>query len=826
MKRIRIIFLSLLAAVFITACDNMHPEIDIQLRTDYTEILQAIEDANKSLSEKLALIEAASKTQVTDGQSILELIQKAIESLSGSLEEKIAAIQAAIQDQTPALGTKLALIEAAVSAGFVDAATQQDLFREALESMGGTLESKLALIQEAIKSHATSLETKLGLIEAAANSGFADIAKAQALIADALDATAKTVEEKLAAIESTVKSQTAPLAAKLALIETAVKEGFADSASQQELLQAAVKSLSGTMEQKLAAVADAVKSSSSSLEAKVDLIATALQNGIGNQTTAIGNMKTALGTSLGNLDSSLTGMRDQIIEQLTAISGKLTTEELAKVFKGIADAINSQTQTEEQKLTAIKTALETVADDMDHVIALSATLSSEYHTIKDAWAAGDVIFVFVEGLEAPKHLQMCYDGASWAIKQMDGDTESKDLLKLKNGNQLTLHAFYLPAASNVSVSASGTDFVFSDTMTWWYLSCTQDITIANGDLKGELEMQLPEGYVCFFVPDDSANGSTKTELREPHLIPQNIVSVAADGTVQHQDPVHGAPLKGLFRDGTQKGYCFGAILNKAVWNVDTSYSFTLVKGGWKGSYYYSGCTTTLFRNPAHRESFTLSSLSSWTPITDYKPIDVGCDLRGMEDGQEIKYRVYWSSRNLGATSDDPSSVEATYGIYYAWGEISPKETYTPENYKWQNSQERYTGTRAGNATGPGVDRLMPEDDAAHAVLGGIWFTPTMADWEVLSFDSWFKWMWNGNGYVVTSKMAGYDDPDGPSLFIPAAGYYGMYGLTDKGSALRYWSLLIGFSNENGSAFVGNYSSTSVTQEFKRYFGMSIRPVTH
>lgn len=820
MKRIRIIFLSLLAAISFTACDNMHPEIDISLNTDYTEILQAISDANRSLAEKLALIEAAAGTGLTLDQSVLDLIREALSSLGGTMDEKLAAVMAAMQDQATALETKLALAEAAVTAGFADAVTQQALLQQAIASLGGTLEEKIAAIEEAVKAQTTALETKLGLIEAAANAGFADTAKAQALIAAALEATGKTMEEKLEALKEAVNSQTAPLSAKLALIETAAKTGFADAGKQQELLQEALNSLGGTLEEKLAAIEEAVQSSSSGLEAKVDLIAAALEKGLGDQTTAVNNMKTALGATLGTLDTQLGELLDQVLTDLADISTKLSTEELAKVFKTIADAIDSESQSEEQMLSAIQEAFKDLEDTLEHILALSATLPAEYSSLKDAWTAGDVIFVFVDGLAAPKHLQMCYDGTSWTTKQMDGDTEAKDLLKLNNGTTFTLNAIYLPAGNNVGIVASGTDFVFNNASPWWYLSCTQDITVAKGDLKGELELQVPDGYVFFSVPDASADAGTQIELREPDLTPQAVASVAADGTVHHTFVAHGAPLKGLFRDGAQKGYCFGGILADEVRNVQTDYHFTLVKGGWKGSYYSKAVPATLYTGSAGSRSFTLASPADWTAITDYKPIDMGCDVIYSSK----LTRVYWSSCNLGATSADPADGEATYGNYYAWGETSPKEAFYWKNYKWSNADStavtKYTG--ASDKLVPGIDVLLPEDDAANAALGGIWRMPQTRDWEILCSDLFCKWTGNGAGYVVTGKKAGYDGPDGPSLFFPFTGCYLSTGLEEKGTSGYCWSA----TRKNEDQAYCTYIGGAFYYPRSRYCGLPVRPVTN
>ena len=61
MKMKKSLFLIILCMLAFTACDNSNPEINIRMETDYSEIIDAIGDANRSLSNKLALIEAAMK---------------------------------------------------------------------------------------------------------------------------------------------------------------------------------------------------------------------------------------------------------------------------------------------------------------------------------------------------------------------------------------------------------------------------------------------------------------------------------------------------------------------------------------------------------------------------------------------------------------------------------------------------------------------------------------------------------------------------------------------------------------------------------------------
>lgn len=372
MKR-KILFLSLalLSTLVFTTCDNEHPEIDIRLERDFTEVIQAINDSNKSLSDKLALIEAMMNGTSDRDQSLLELVRDALSSLSGTVEEKLGAIQEALKSRNTTLETKLALIQSAIQDGFADYKSQQDMLLQALQSLEGTAEEKLAAIESAIKSQTSSLETKLGLIEAALKSGFADSSQANSLLVEAINSVGETLEEKLAAIKDAVNSSAASLESKLALVETAVEEGFADAATQEDLIRQAVASLQGTMEEKLAAIESAMGSDNTGLDTKLDLISAALEQGIGDQQTAIDNLKTALSTTLQGLNSALEDMKTAIINELTALSGQLTTEELAKVFKDVADAVSAQAQSEEALLDSLQKAVADIAESLVQQINIS-----------------------------------------------------------------------------------------------------------------------------------------------------------------------------------------------------------------------------------------------------------------------------------------------------------------------------------------------------------------------------------------------------------------------------------------------------------------------
>ena len=145
-----LLLLGIAAPLTFTACENEHPEISITLTSDYSSIIEAINNANKSLADKLALIEAAVKNGNVASEQSFDLISKAINSLSGSLEQKLAAIETAIKNQTTSLETKLDLIEAALKTGFTDEKTALGEIKTALESLKGSVDGLDGAIDDVV----------------------------------------------------------------------------------------------------------------------------------------------------------------------------------------------------------------------------------------------------------------------------------------------------------------------------------------------------------------------------------------------------------------------------------------------------------------------------------------------------------------------------------------------------------------------------------------------------------------------------------------------------------------------------------------------------
>lgn len=162
----------------------------------------------------------------------------------------------------------------------------------------------------------------------------------------------------------------------------------------------------------------------------------------------------------------------------------------------------------------------------------------------------------------------------------------------------------------------------------------------------------------------------------------------------------------------------------------------------------------------------------------------------------------WATCNVGASS--PSD----YGDYFAWGEISPKSTYTEDN----SATYRKGGISDISAN--------PSMDAACAQWGSTWRLPTKTELEELRDKCTWTWMKQGGhkGYKITG-------PNGRSIFLPASGERINSLRSDKGKYGNYWSSeskdsYYAYHLSIGLGYHGHYVSWR-----NRRCGFSVRPVS-
>lgn len=179
----------------------------------------------------------------------------------------------------------------------------------------------------------------------------------------------------------------------------------------------------------------------------------------------------------------------------------------------------------------------------------------------------------------------------------------------------------------------------------------------------------------------------------------------------------------------------------------------------------------------------------------------------------------WATCNIGANAPEE------YGDYFAWGETSPKETYSWSTYKWCNGSynklTKYsTDTSYGyNGFVDNKTELDPEDDVAYMSWGENWRIPTYDQQTELRTEC--TWTWTTRNGVYGRLVTG---PNGASLFLPATGCRDNSSLWDAGSFGYYWSRSLSSSGPYDACRVTLYYSGVDWMNTYRFYGLAVRPV--
>ena len=204
----------------------------------------------------------------------------------------------------------------------------------------------------------------------------------------------------------------------------------------------------------------------------------------------------------------------------------------------------------------------------------------------------------------------------------------------------------------------------------------------------------------------------------------------------------------------------------------------------------------------------------------------------------------WATANVGAKTPQD------YGNYYAWGEVTTKETYNWSTYKYGSDLNKLTKYCNNSLYGKdgftdSKTTLDLEDDAAYVNWGGKWRMPTTAQQDELRNECYWVWTdsYNGSdvkGYIVY-KVESLDDKGvvissgkTPSssytlsdahIFLPVAGYCVNGVLYDAGSRGDYWFSSLYAGGPYHAWFV-RFNSDGVDYCYygDRYHGQSVRAV--
>lgn len=265
--------------------------------------------------------------------------------------------------------------------------------------------------------------------------------------------------------------------------------------------------------------------------------------------------------------------------------------------------------------------------------------------VKTGWEVGDMVMVFFPGLadsNKSKYLTVVYTVnketgiPKWEASPM---STAPDVEDLEASGSMT--ALFLPYGKGVTASWNVTEnkYVLSR-LDYAYFLRAENVTytVENSTLKGTLDMNIPDGYVQFFIPitpeDPSSAEAYHDEgawytLRQDHLIPTCAARIAADGSVKTYLRPPGESIDGFYYAG---GYQFCGVLKEAASGVQQDYWFTLTNNSLSRNFTLFRSGKTLTGGNAVR----LPAATGWQEVGADKWVDLG-------------YGTEWASCNRGAS---------------------------------------------------------------------------------------------------------------------------------------------------------------------------------
>lgn len=195
---------------------------------------------------------------------------------------------------------------------------------------------------------------------------------------------------------------------------------------------------------------------------------------------------------------------------------------------------------------------------------------------------------------------------------------------------------------------------------------------------------------------------------------------------------------------------------------------------------------------------------------------------GIPVAVDLGLSVKWASFNLGAETPEG------YGDYFAWGELTTKDSFEQTNYRFSPAYSGAYSKYNTDETFGKVDNktvLETVDDVAFETYNGLWRIPTEDEFAELMNEENCTWTWatvNGtNGYRVSGKKSGYTNA---SIFLPAGGFRQQRELIHEGEMGYYWTASL-YGADPTSAAIGYFDQKEVSRTtHNRFVGLSVRAV--
>ena len=413
-------------------------------------------------------------------------------------------------------------------------------------------------------------------------------------------------------------------------------------------------------------------------------------------------------------------------------------------------------------------------------------------TVKSKWANGDIIYLFFQNL-ATDYIQLKYTrGSGWSA-QMTGGLTLPDLASRSLGK---MTAVYLPYCNDASITVrvSGDKRVFmrgEENLEYCgYFLLAEDVsyTFTEEELEADVNLTAPvlsgNDQLVHFDVTGFTSGN-KYELYQDHLKRLTFTGVSTSGKVTMTVKDKGKAIPG-YEDktsGKKPILSFSGVLDGSVAGTATDFQFSVND--------ITDCV--LYTRDAGEKTITgtlyagLGDISAPAVWTAMEYVDMGTRD---EDGK----RVMWARRNIGATAE---KGEGSYGLYFAFGQT--------RGYALLGTFGNYTGIEDDHDFYEAWDlsyeiedgwpeRLMPEYDAAHVNLKGLWHMPDISDFKDL-VNNTIGAGEEGKRIMDTetpeSGMTFISKINGAELFFPAANSLDnptdTYRLSVIGSQGEYWS---------------------------------------
>lgn len=167
----------------------------------------------------------------------------------------------------------------------------------------------------------------------------------------------------------------------------------------------------------------------------------------------------------------------------------------------------------------------------------------------------------------------------------------------------------------------------------------------------------------------------------------------------------------------------------------------------------------------------------------------------------------WASCNVGASTPEE------YGDYYSWGEVSTKDSYDWNTYK-------YYVYETGSAKNLGEDIAGTKYDVAHLKWGGLWRMPSKEQiQELIDNCTCTTRIQNGVEGVLVKG------PNGKTIFLPYAGFMFLGAQTNADSRGYYWSSTQWYYSSSAFSLDIEYGVNDWALSYReRSIGYTVRPV--